>query len=310
MEPRIETAEDGERAFERFDGRYAVGMEAAAIRSEAAIPVRVGCEFTYELGGPTPAVFLVRPGVAPRQRLISETWTTAPDAPYHDYTDLFGNACRRLVLPAGPVTVRYDALVETPPDADPADWDAEQHFVQDLPDEVLVYTLPSRYCLSDMLAPRALELFGDAPRGRACVQTICDWVHDNIAFSYAASNPLTTAYDVLTSGQGVCRDYAHLAITFCRAMNIPARYVFGYIPDIDVPPPLTPMDFCAWFEAFLGGEWWTFDPRNNQPRKGRARIAIGRDALDVAMVTTYGAATLNQMTVWADDVRDGGTPAG
>jgi transglutaminase-like putative cysteine protease len=285
-------------------------VEAAAILKRAGIPVRVGCEIAYEFGGPTPAVFLVRPGNGPRQHVVRETWTTVPDAPYHDYTDLFGNVCRRLVLPAGPVTFRYDALVETPEDAEPVDWDAEQHLVQDLPDDVLVYTLPSRYCLSDLLAPRALELFGAAPRGRGCVQMICDWVHDNVTFCSTASTPLTTASDVLESGQGVCRDYAHLAITFCRAMNIPARYVFGYIPDIDVPPPHTPMDFCAWFEAFLGGEWWTFDPRNNTPRKGRVRIAIGRDALDVAMVTTYGAAQLNRMTVWADDVRDGGTSTG
>jgi transglutaminase-like putative cysteine protease len=285
-------------------------VEAPAIVKETALTIRVGCEIAYEFGGPTPAVFLVRPDASPRQRLISETWTTVPGAPYHDYTDLFGNTCRRMLLPQGPVTFRYDALVETPPEPEPVDWDAAQHLVQDLPDDVLVYTLPSRYCLSDELAPRAMELFGTAPLGRGCVQTICDWVHDNIRFCADASTPLTTAAHVLESGQGVCRDYAHLAITFCRAMNIPARYVFGYIPDIDVPPPLTPMDFCAWFEAFLGGQWWTFDPRNNQTRKGRVRIAIGRDALDVAMVTTYGAATLNRMDVWADEIPNDGTPAG
>ena len=290
-------------------------MEVATIVNEAGVPegglpIRVGCDIAYEFAGPTPAVFLVRPSTGPRQRLIEESWATTPATSYHDYTDVFGNSCRRLVLPAGPVTIRYDALFDTPPAAEPADWNVEQHLVQDLPDDALVYTLPSRYCLSDVLAPRALELFGNAPRGRAAVQTICDWVHENITFNADASTPLTTAWDVLQNGQGVCRDYAHLAITFCRALNIPARYVFGYIPDIDVPPPYTPMDFCAWFEAYLGGEWWTFDPRNNRPRKGRVRIAIGRDALDVAMVTTYGAAQLNTMTVWADEVPDDRTPAG
>jgi transglutaminase-like putative cysteine protease len=241
--------------------------------------------------------------------VIREEWTTQPGATYHDYADLFGNVCRRIVLPAGDVSLRYDAVVSTPPQVDAVDWDAEQHRVQDLPDEVLVYTLPSRYCLSDVLAGRALQLFGTAPLGRGCVQAICDWVHEHITFDMSASTPFTTALDVFESGRGVCRDYAHLAITFCRAMNIPARYVFGYLPDIDVPPPYPPMDFCAWFEAYLGGKWWTFDPRNNEARKGRIPIALGRDALDVAMVTTYGASTLNSMQVWADEVADGETAA-
>ena len=284
-------------------------LEAIAQRSEAALQVRVGCALAFEFERPTPAVFLVRPEDGGSHHVIREDWATQPAAVYHDYTDLFGNACRRLTLPQGGVSLRYDAIVETSSQLDALDWNVEQHLVQDLPDEVLVYTLPSRYCLSDVLGDRAMQLFGSTPRGRGCVQAICDWVHEHVSFNAETSTPLTTAVDVFESGRGVCRDYAHLAITFCRAMSIPARYVFGYLPDIDVPPPYPAMDFCAWFEAYLGGMWWTFDPRNNEQRKGRIRIALGRDALDVAMVTTYGVSKFNTMSVWADEVNDGGTPA-
>jgi transglutaminase-like putative cysteine protease len=284
-------------------------LEAIAQRREVALHVRVGCAFEYEFERATPAVFLVRPEDGGGHHVIREQWATLPDAIYHDYTDLFGNACRRLTLPEGSVSVHYDATVQTSSQLDAVDWNAEQHLVQDLPDDVLVYTLPSRYCLSDVLGDHAMRLFGSAPRGRGCVQAICDWVHAHVSFIAGTSTPLTTAVDVFESGRGVCRDYAHLAITFCRAMSIPARYVCGYLPDIDVSPPYPPMDFCAWFEAYLGGMWWTFDPRNNEQRKGRIRIALGRDALDVATVTTYGASQFKAMSVWADEVSDGGTSA-
>jgi transglutaminase-like putative cysteine protease len=148
----------------------------------------------------------------------------------------------------------------------------------------------------------AWQLFGTMEPGWARVQAICDWVHSNIRFQYGSSNSLTTAADVCAQGIGVCRDFAHLAVTFCRALHIPARYVFGYLPDIGVPPPDDPMDFCAWIEVYLAGRWWTFDPRNNEPRVGRVLIGRGRDALDVAMVTTFGSPRLAQMTVWADAV--------
>ncbi len=180
--------------------------------------------------------------------------------------------------------------------------DALQLPVEDLPDDVLIYTLPSRFCLSDTLSDMAWQLFGNTEPGWARVQAICDWVHSNIRFQYGSSNSLTTAADICQQGVGVCRDFAHLAVTFCRAMNIPARYVFGYLPDIGVPPPDDPMDFCAWMEVYLGGRWFTFDPRNNQPRIGRVLIGRGRDALDVAMVTSYGSPRLAKMTVWADEV--------
>jgi transglutaminase-like putative cysteine protease len=177
---------------------------------------------------------------------------------------------------------------------------AEQLPVEQLPGQLLHFTLPSRYCLSDELMSMAWELFGQTPPGGARVQAICDWVHDNIKFKYGTSNPLTTVVDVYNNRIGVCRDFAHLAISFCRAMNIPARYVFGYLPDLYVPLDPNPMDFAAWMEVYLGDRWWTFDPRNNVRRVGRVLIGRGRDALDVAMLTTFGPATLRSMTVWAD----------
>ena len=164
--------------------------------------------------------------------------------------------------------VAVRAIVQTSPELDAVDWNVEQHLVQDLPDDVLVYTLPSRYCLSDVLVDRAAQLFGSAPRGRGCVQAICDWVNAHVTFIAGTSSPLTTSVDVFESGRGVCRDYAHLAITFCRAMNIPARYAFGYLPDLDVPPPYPMMDFCAWFEAYLGGMWWTFTRATTSHARG------------------------------------------
>jgi transglutaminase-like putative cysteine protease len=220
----------------------------------------------------------------------------------HTYHDSYGNRCQRILLPIGEHILYYDAVVQVTDDWDEVAFDASQMPVEDLPDDVLLYTLPSRFCLSDVLSDTAWHLFGNTQPGWARVQAICDWVHTAIRFQYGTSTPFTTAVDVYEQRVGVCRDFAHLAVTFCRALNIPTRYVFGYLPDIGVPPSDDPMDFCAWIEVYLGGRWWTFDPRNNTPRVGRVLIGRGRDALDVAMVTTYGSPTLKQMTVWADEV--------
>jgi transglutaminase-like putative cysteine protease len=181
------------------------------------------------------------------------------------------------------------------------DLNAVEHLPEQLPDHVLVYTLPSRYCPSDELGDAAWELFGALEPGWARVQAISDWVHREVGFGYEHASPRATAADVMRTRTGVCRDFAHLAVAFCRALNIPARYAFGYLPDIGVVPDDAPMDFCAWMEVFLGGAWWTFDPRNNQRRVGRVLIGRGRDALDVAMVSTYGGPALIRMTVWADE---------
>lgn len=266
-----------------------------------ALLVRVGCEFVYEAEAPVPAVLLVRPEDV-GHRVRSEGWLAEPDLSVHDFRDLYGNRARRLTLPAGSVRLRYDADVEISAEPADTDWSARELRVEELPDDTLVYTLPSRFCLSDELAGEAWERFGATEPGWPRVQAICDWVHGALRFEYGTSFPQTTSVDALRAGTGVCRDFAHLAITFCRALNIPARYAFGYLPDIAVPPPTSPMDFCAWFEAYLGDRWWTFDPRNNVRRVGHIAIARGRDALDTAMVTTYGAARLTAMTVWADQV--------
>jgi transglutaminase-like putative cysteine protease len=266
------------------------------------VRVRVGCEFVHHLDAPVHAVVQVEPRLDEAFRMRSERWSSEPDLASSRYIDAYGNLCRRLDLPAGNSVLRYDAVVELAREADPT-WPAAPEVApRDLPDEALAFTLPSRLCPSYELASAAFERFGNVAPGWDRVQAITDWVHSEVAFSYGSGTPVTTAADVLEARKGVCRDFAHLAITFCRALRIPARYAFGYLPDIDVEPPHDPMDFCAWMEVFLGGAWWTFDPRINQRRIGRVLIGRGRDALDVAMLTTFGAAPLQSLVVWADEL--------
>jgi transglutaminase-like putative cysteine protease len=265
--------------------------------------IRVGCEARFTASMPTPVVLQMEPRPDGAPRILRHVWETDPITPLHEFVDIYGNVCYRATMPAGAFRVSYDAVVEAPGVFDDVVPDAAQVPVELLPDEALHFTLPSRYCLSDVLSDTAWELFGSTTPGWARVQAICDWVHQNVRFKYGTSNPLTTALDVYQRRVGVCRDFAHLAITFCRALNIPARYVFGYLPDIGVPPPYEKMDFSAWLEAYVDGRWRTFDPRNNTPRIGRIVIGRGRDALDVAMVTTYGRVDLRRMVVWADEIK-------
>jgi transglutaminase-like putative cysteine protease len=267
-----------------------------------SLTIHVGCQFDYNAQDDVPAIVLVRPSGFDGVRLINETWMTTPPVPYHDYVDIYDNVCRRLTLPAGLATIYYDARVEAPFAAEDVNPAARQTPVEELPDDVIVYTLPSRFCLSDELYERALEMFGGTEPGWNRVQAIVQFVHDHVKFGYQFAAPTRSSSDVLAQATGVCRDFTHLGIALCRAMSIPARYVFGYIPDIDVPVSEAPMDFCAWFEAYLDGRWWTFDPRNNQRRRGRVIIARGRDAADVPMVTTYGNAAFKGMTCWAEQV--------
>ena len=265
-----------------------------------SIRVRVGCEFGFNAQAPTHSVIQVEPSRTDRGSILQEQWTFTPEAQRRGYRDQHGNLCQRIDIPAGAFSLRYDATVEVPGGVDDADHSAAEMLPRELPDEVLIYTLPSRYCLSDELANEAWRLFGAITPGWGRVQTICDHVHNNITFQQGASSPLTTAVDVHATSVGVCRDFAQLAITFCRALNIPARYAFGYMPDL--PSDDSPNDFCAWMEVWLGGRWYTFDPRNNHPRVGRVLIGRGRDALDCAMLTSYGDAALQTMEVWADEV--------
>lgn len=264
--------------------------------------LRVGCQFDYVATAPTPAIWQVRARLDGDHAVVASTWASTPFVPSHSYIDVYGNVCDRLTLPEGETSVRYDALVEAPPTADDVDTAATQTPVEDLPDDALVYLLASRFCLPDLIYDEAWERFGATDPGWPRAQAVCGWVHENIRYEMGQTGPMTSATDVLARGVGVCRDFTHIGITFCRALNIPARYVSGYLPDIAVEPPDLAMDFCSWFEAYLDGRWWTFDPRNNMPRIGRVVIGRGRDALDVAMVTTYGAPTLKAMTVWADEV--------
>lgn len=264
--------------------------------------VRVGCEFDYEAAGPTPTVWQVRPRPDGPHRVLSQAWETTPAVGIATYQDPYGNLCDRMRLPPGLTRIRYDAIVEVPPTYDDADKGAVRVPVEELPSEALMYLLPSRFCLPDVLAVQAWDLFGSIEPGWLQVQAICDWVNNHLTFGYGASTATTTAVDAYERGNGVCRDFAHLALTFTRAMNVPARYVCGYLPDIAVTPSDEPMDFCAWFEAYLEGRWWTFDARINVPRIGRVVIGRGRDAVDVAMVTAYAPITFKNLTVWADEV--------
>lgn len=267
--------------------------------------LRVGCEFQYDSMNNTPAVVLVEPHIVPPHHIVWEEWSISPDVPQQTYHDMFQNTIRRLVLPVGTSVLRYDAIVEVSSEPDIVAVDAQQCPIEELPNDVLVFTLASRYCQSEALSQVAWHLFGKTTPGWSRVQAICDWLHTNIQYGKILSTPTTTSVDVYVAGGGMCRDFAHLAITFCRALNIPARYVFGYMPDIAVYGEMPAMDFHAWFEVWLDDRWWTFDARFNFPRIGRIPVGIGRDAVDVAMVTTWGNAQFSRMIVWADLHRPG-----
>ncbi len=219
-----------------------------------------------------------------------------------DYIDSFGNRCARLVAPAGELRLQGSTLIEDTGAPDAVAWDAVEHPVAELPTDTLQFLLNSRYCEVDLLSPIAHDLFGYSLPGWPKVQAILSWVNQKVTFGYQFARPTKTALDVYTERQGVCRDFQHLAITFCRSMNIPARYATGYLGDIGIPPTGTPMDFSAWFEVYLGGRWWTVDARHNHPRIGRVLMATGRDASDVALTTAFGAAHLKRFVVVSDEV--------
>jgi transglutaminase-like putative cysteine protease len=229
---------------------------------------------------------------------------TTPEAPLHSYLDGFGNVCTRVVAPAGRFTITNEFLIEDSGRPDPISPDAIQHPVEDLPDECLVYLLGSRYCETDLLADFAWNQFGGAPTGWARVQAIVEWTHNHIRFGYEYARPTKTAFDAFREGQGVCRDYAHLAIALCRCMNIPARYCTGYLGDIGIQRSAAPMDFSGWFDVYLGGAWHTFDARHNKPRIGRLLMARGRDATDAAITTQFGAAPLSEFVVVTEEIAE------
>ena len=263
--------------------------------------VRVGCAFDFDTDVPVPMVVLVRARGDHRHETVYESRWLEPDVRLHEYVDSYGNTCWRFTLPGGPVQLRYDALVDVAREPDRQFPGLPLALVQDLPDDVLLFTLPSRQVESDLLLNDAWGLFGQTPPTWERVQAVCDWIHGNVAYLSGASDATTTARDVFRNRVGVCRDFALLSVALCRALNIPARYACGYLPDVDIAPDPTPMDFHAWFEAFVGGQWHTFDARHNRPRVGRILIGRGRDAVDVALTTSYGPVRLERMTVWADE---------
>jgi transglutaminase-like putative cysteine protease len=261
------------------------------------LALTVGCAFELESTFSVAAVMQVAPSPDPRVQMHSERWDIGSE--HHSYVDLYGNRCERLNIPAGRCTVAYEAQLTVSSPADVLEPDARETPVELLPDETISFVMPSRFCLPDELGHDAWQRFGSLQPGWERVQAIVDYVHGHLEWVSGASNPWTTAVDAYRAGQGVCRDFAHLAITFCRALNIPARYVFGYIPEIDCPPLTEPMDFAAWFEAYLDGRWFTFDARNNTPRTGRVVVGRGRDATDVALMTSFGPLTLTGFSVQA-----------
>jgi transglutaminase-like putative cysteine protease len=227
---------------------------------------------------------------------------TSPDVPLYDYTDAFGNVCTRVTIPAGGLTLSCDFTIEDDGQPDRCAPDAVQHAIQDLPDDILVYLLGSRYCETDRMSETAWSLFGHVPPGWQRVQAIVDFAHRHVEFGYHHARPTKTAWDAYQERQGVCRDFAHLAVTLCRCMNIPARYCTGYLGDIGVPASDAAMDFSAWFDVYLSDAWHTFDARHNHPRIGRILMARGRDATDTALTTVFGPTTLARFEVHTDEV--------
>jgi transglutaminase-like putative cysteine protease len=264
--------------------------------------IRFGYDITVDCEQPTPMVCLmeIRPErhgdlVAPVQLV------TTPSVETHTYIDMFGNVCRRFTAPPGDFSIWADGTISDSGAEDPVCPDAAEVPVPDLPDECLAYLLGSRYCETDQLSQIAWDRFEHVAPGWNRVQAICDFVHNHLAFDYMKARATRTALEAYEERVGVCRDYAHLAITLCRCMNIPARYVNGHLGDIGVPI-LDPMDFSAWMEVYLGGKWVTFDPRNNTPRIGRIVVARGRDAADVPLINSFGQHVLKSFRVWTYDV--------
>jgi transglutaminase-like putative cysteine protease len=267
--------------------------------------IRVGFEFTYEFVAPTPMVLMLNVHPSRATDLIKpDQLRTTPTLPMTRYVDAFGNICTRLTAPKGRLDLSTDAVVADSGLPDVVEPAARQHEVAELPHETLVFLLGSRYCETERLMNEAWSLFGKTPAGWQRVQAICDFVQSHVRFGYQHARATRTAAEVAIERRGVCRDFAHLAVTLCRCMNIPARYCTGYLGDIGVPPEPDPMDFSAWFEVYLGGRWYTFDARHNTPRIGRIVMARGRDAADVAISTTFGPNTLKRFFVRTDEVVD------
>ncbi len=268
--------------------------------------IRVGYELVFECPQPTSMLLMLNIHYSRASDIVTtDHLKTTPSLPVDMYRDFFGNWCTRILAPAGVTRITSTALVNDSGIPDAVVPEARQTPVDALPHEALIFLLGSRYCETDKLSPIAWELFKNAPTGWGRVKAICDFVHNHIKFGYEFARNTKTAFEAYQEGAGVCRDFAHLAVAFCRCMNIPARYCAGYLGDIGVPFSTAPMDFSGWFEAYLDGKWYTFDARHNIPRIGRIVIGHGRDAADCAISTSFGESTLTQFTVWTDEVAAG-----
>ncbi len=266
--------------------------------------IRAGYDIRFDAWQPVPMLALLSVHPSRNRDLLTPHRIVAnPDVPMYDYVDSFGNTCTRFTIPTGGLELSCDFTIRDPGVADIHAPDAEQLPVENLPTEVLVYLLGSRYCETDRLSETAWSLFGHIPPGWGRVAAIVEYAHNHVEFGYHFARPTKTAWDAHQEQQGVCRDFAHLAITLCRCMNVPARYCTGYLGDIGVPRSDSPMDFSAWFEVYLGGRWYTFDARHNKPRIGRILMARGRDATDAALTTAFGSTGLARFDVHTDEVQ-------
>lgn len=252
--------------------------------------IEASCSLRFTCEAPVPSIFMLRPKSGQGQFVMREDFLVTPAVPMTEFIDGFGNLCQRLVIPAGGFSIESRVIADC---ADGIDVNprAEWTPIEELPDNVLQYTLPSRFCEADKLFEAAKMVVGDCPPGYARVEAIRHWIHKNIRYAYGTSNSSTSAVDTWDSRTGVCRDFAHLGISFCRAFDIPARMVTGYLHQ------LKPMDLHAWFEAFIGGHWYSFDATQTEPRGNRITMAYGRDAADVAFATHFGTAVLTEMAV-------------
>ena len=266
--------------------------------------IRAGYEIAFQSEQPTPMMAML--SIHPTRNKDLQTphrVLATPDVPIYNYIDAFGNVCSRVTVPSGGIMLSADFVVEDSGQPDALAPGGAQMPVEELPDDILMFLLGSRYCETDRLLEAAWALFGHIPSGRDRVKAIVDFTHNHIAFGYEHARPDKTAWNAYQERVGVCRDFAHLAITLCRCMNIPARYCTGYLGDIGVEPMDTPMDFSAWFDAYLAGDWYTFDARHNHPRIGRILMARGRDATDTALTTTFGPSILTNFFVKTEEVQ-------
>jgi transglutaminase-like putative cysteine protease len=273
--------------------------------------IRFGYDISLRFPAPTEMIMMLHTHPSQTASMRSyEHLVGDPPAALEPFIDLYGNHCTRASCPAGVLRLKNDAIIQDSGLPDIQTPEAMQHSLRDLPTETLHFLIGSRYCELEQLSDVAWSLFGDGPTGWGRVQAICDWVHSHVTFGYQFARGDRTAYQTFLERRGVCRDYTHLAIAFCRCMGIPARYATGYLGDIQVPADPNPMDFSAWFEVFLGGRWHTFDARNNKPRVGRILMARGRDAADVALTTTFGRHVLENFTIWTYEITEEQAKAG